>query len=115
MYVQELILTARAQGNVKLYKEAAAGKLKPSKNLERQLKRARNKHDQPWTILQGIAEAHPECSQEIHKALMHHMYAKVSDENSHSNVSSNFQVTEIEGENEAVDDTSAVSVCEQPL
>lgn len=114
MYVQELILTARAQGNVKLYKEAAAGKLKISKNVERQLKRARIKHDQLWTILQGIAEANPECSQEIQRALMHHMYAKVSDEN----VSSNVRVAKAGGEDieaAAAANDGAVGVCEQPL
>lgn len=97
-----------------MYKEAAAGKLKISKNVERQLKRARIKHDQLWTILQGIAEANPECSQEIQRALMHHMYAKVSDEN----VSSNVRVAKAGGEDieaAAAANDGAVGVCEQPL
>jgi len=86
--VQELIFTARAQRKLKLYKESEAGKLKISENVERQLNRAKNKHDKLWTVLQGIAESNPECSQKIQKALMHHMYmcAKVSDENTNSNV-----------------------------
>ena len=100
--VQVLIFTARAQRNIKLYKEAGIGKLKISNNLERQLKRARSKHGQLWMILQGIAEANPECSQEIQRALMHYMYATASDEN----VSSNMQVTDAaaERQNEATDD-----------
>ena len=86
--VQELIFTARAQRKLKLYKEAEAGKLKISENVERQLNRAKNKHDKLWTILQGIAESNPECSQKIQKALMHHIYmcAEDSDENTNSNV-----------------------------
>ena len=103
--MQELILTARAQRNVKLYKEAEAGKLKISNNLERQLKKARSKHDKLWTILQGIADANPECSQEIQRALMHHMYAKTSDENLNCNI----QVGEAEGEKGA-QNHSAVSI-----
>ncbi len=77
--VQELIFTARAQRKLKLYKEAEAGKLKISENVERQLNRAKNKHDKLWTILQGIAESNPECSQKIQKALMHHMYMCAED------------------------------------
>ena len=86
--VQELIFTARAQRKLKLYKEAEAGKLKISENVERQLNRAKNKHDKLWTILQGIAESNPECSQKIQKALMHHIYmcAEDSDKNTNSNV-----------------------------
>ena len=101
MHVQVLIFTARAQRNIKLYKEAETGKLKVSNNLERQLKRARSKHDKLWTILQGVAEANPELSQEIQRALMHHMHAKASDEN----VSSNMQVADAaaEGQSEATD------------
>ena len=45
VHVQVLIFTARAQRNIKLYKEAETGKLKVSNNLDRQLKRARSKHD----------------------------------------------------------------------
>lgn len=86
--MQELIFTARAQRKFKLYKEAEAGKFKISENVERQLNRAKNKHDKLWTILQGIAKSNPQCSQEIQKALMHHMYmcAEISDENTSSNV-----------------------------
>lgn len=103
--VQELILTARAQRNVKLYKEAEAGKLKISNNLERQLKRARNKHEKLWTILQGIAEANPHCAQPIQRALMHHMHAKTSDESLNCNV----QAAEADAEKRAESD-SAVGI-----
>ena len=86
--MQELIYTARAQRKLKLYKEAEAGKLKISENVERQLNRAKIKHDKLWTLLQGAAESTPECSQEIQKALMHHLYmcSEISDENTSSNV-----------------------------
>jgi hypothetical protein len=77
--VQELILTARYQRTAKLYKEAAEGKLKLSGSVERQLKRARGKHEKMKIILEAIANAHPECAQEIHRALMHHMSKHTED------------------------------------
>ena len=76
---QELILTARYQRTAKLYKEAAEGKLKLSENIERQLKRARGKHEKMKILLEGIAKAHPECAREIHRALMHHMSKHTED------------------------------------
>jgi hypothetical protein len=77
--VQELILTARYQRTAKLYKEAAEGKLNLSENVERRLKRARSKHEKMKSVLEGIAKAHPECAQEIHRALMHHMSMQIED------------------------------------
>lgn len=77
--VQELIRTARAQRSCKWYEEAVAGKLVLRGNLERQLKRASSKHEKLWTVLQGIAEAHPKLMQPLQRALMHHMNAQASD------------------------------------
>ena len=77
--VQELILTARYQRTGKLYKEAAEGKLKLSENVERKLKRARGKHEKMKTVLEAVANAHPECAQELHRALMHHMSKHMED------------------------------------
>ena len=76
---QELICTARAQRSAKWYEEAAAGKLSLTENLERQLKRARAKHERLEDALESIAESHPEVSQELRRALMHHMSAQAPD------------------------------------
>lgn len=78
--LQELIFTARAQRSAKWYEEAAAGKLTLTENLERQLKRARAKHERLKDALEGIAESHPKVSQELHRALMHHMSAHTPDQ-----------------------------------
>ena len=72
-------MTARYQRTAKLYKEAAEGKLELSENVERRLKRARGKHEKMKIILEAIAKAHPECAQEIHRALMHHMSKHAQD------------------------------------
>ena len=80
MCLQELICTARAQRSAKWYEEAAAGKLSLTENLERQLKRARAKHERLKDALEGIAESHPEVSQELRRALMHHMSAQAPDQ-----------------------------------
>ena len=75
--LQELIFTARAQRVSKWYEEAAAGKLTLTENLERQLKRARAKHERLKDALESIAEGHPEVSQELRRTLMHHMSAEL--------------------------------------
>lgn len=72
-------MTARYQRTAKLYKEAAEGKLKLSENVERQLKRARGKHEKMKILLEGIAKAHPESAREMHRALMHHMSKHTED------------------------------------
>ena len=77
MCLQELICTARAQRSAKWYEEAAAGKLVLTENLERQLKRARAKHERLKDALEGIAESHPEVLLELRRALMHHMHAQL--------------------------------------
>ena len=80
MCLQELICTARAQLSAKWYEEAAAGKLSLTENLERQLKRARAKHERLKDALEGIEQSHPEVSRELRRALMHHMSAQAPDQ-----------------------------------
>ena len=77
LHLQELIFTARAQRSAKWYEEAAAGKLSLTENLKRQLKRARAKHERLKDALEGIAGSNPEVSQELRRALMHHMSAQL--------------------------------------